>query len=48
MTPPWMKHGLRIAGAAVLALALSGCIVYPYGPRYGAYRPYYHPYHYYY
>ncbi len=36
---------LRVAGALGLALALSGCIVAPYGPRYGYYHPW-HPYHY--
>ena len=33
------------AGALALAIALSGCIVVPYGPRYGYYHP--HPYGYY-
>jgi hypothetical protein len=31
---------LKVLGAAALAVALSGCVVYP------AYRPYYHPYGY--
>jgi hypothetical protein len=44
MKTSWMKHGLRLVGAAALAAALSGCIVYPYGPRGG----YYHPHYYYY
>jgi hypothetical protein len=44
MTTSWMKHGLRLVGAVVLAAALSGCIIYPYGPRDGYYRPYYYYY----
>ncbi len=36
---------LKTAGVLAAAAALSGCIVVPYGPRYGYYyhpRPYYY------
>ena len=37
---------LKLAGALVMAVALSGCVIVPAGPRYGYY---YHPHpHYYY
>ena len=40
----WCARGLKIFGAFAAVMALSGCIVAPYGygPRYG----YYHPRHY--
>jgi hypothetical protein len=46
MMTSWMKHGLRLVGATALVVALSGCIVYPYG--YGPRGGYYHPHYYYY
>ena len=46
MQNTWFKRGLKLAGAMAMAAALSGCIVYPYGPRYGYYHPW-HPHYYY-
>lgn len=37
---PWVVRTVRIAGAMAIVAALSGCIVAPYGPRYGYYHPY--------
>ncbi len=40
-----IKRCAKAVGALALAIALSGCIVVPYGQHYGYYRP--HPYGYY-
>ena len=49
MSKPTFLRCLKAAGALAAAIALSGCIVVPVGPRYGygygyGYRP--HPYYY--
>ncbi|HKM64753.1 MAG TPA: hypothetical protein VJY39_19925 [Acidisphaera sp.] len=43
-TRGWLARGVRVACAIGMAVALSGCVVYPYHPY--PYRPYYHPYYY--
>ncbi len=46
MTKRSFARCLKVAGALVMAAALSGCVIFPgYGPRYGYYRP--HPHYYY-
>lgn len=45
MNASWLKRGVKLAGAFILAAAVSGCIIAPYPPHYGYYRP--HPYGYY-
>ncbi len=46
MTKHSFGRCLRVAGAMLVAAALSGCVVVPaYGPRFGYFRP--HPHYYY-